>query len=202
MRGSARAPRVGVRTIDAVARHPRRRWILLALLAGTLVFGALQLPSLGDMDDRGVGIIELELSRTADAAARHYGELGDTGRDAARTALYLDYPYLVFYGLFFAAACLVVAARADERGMTGLARLGRPLAVGALVGAACDAVENAALLRVLAGHTDQPWPGVAFGFAAAKFALTFAAALLFAMVGYLLTLVRGRASTRPPAGTG
>jgi hypothetical protein len=165
------------------------------------VFGALQLPSLGDMDDRGVGIVELELSRTADAAARHNGDLGDSGRDAARTSLYFDYPYLVFYGLFFAAACVVVAARARERGMAGLARLGRPLAVGALVGAACDAVENAALLRVLAGHADQPWPGVAFGFAAAKFALTFAAAL-FAIVGFLLTAARGRASTQPPAGTG
>lgn len=179
----------------ALARHPRRALIVLALLVGSLVFGALQLPSLGDMSDRHVGIVELELARTGAKAAQQYHDLGSAGRDAARTSLYLDYPYLVLYGLFFAAACLVVAARAAERGMGRLARIGRLLAVGALIGAACDAVENAALLRVLAGHTDQPWPGIAFGFAAAKFALTIAAAL-FALVGYLLARSR-TAPTRP-----
>jgi hypothetical protein len=80
--------------------------------------------------------------------------------------------------------------------MARLARLGRVLAVAALIGAACDAVENAALLRVLAGHTDQPWPGIAFGFASAKFALSLAAAL-FVIAGFLLTVKRpvGRSTT-------
>jgi hypothetical protein len=178
-----------------LARHPRRGWIVLGLLVATLAVGALQLPSLGKMSDRGVGIIELELTRTSAKAAEHYRELGDEGRDAARTSLYLDYPYLVLYGLFFAAACVVVAARAEERGMPRLARLGRLLAVGALVAAACDAVENLALLRLLDGHTGQPWPGIAFGFATVKFALTIAAAL-YAIAGYLLTRSR-TAPTRP-----
>jgi hypothetical protein len=163
--------------------------VVLALLVASLAIGALQLPSLHDMSDQGVGIVQFELTRTADKAARYYRELGDPGRDAARTSLYLDYPYLVLYGLFFASACVVVAARAAERGMARLARLGRVLAVAALIGAACDAVENAALLRVLAGHTGQPWPGIAFGFASAKFALSFAAAL-FVIVGFLLTVKR------------
>src|SRR5919197_1555658 len=99
----------------AVATHPRRGLILLGLFVAGLVFGALQLPSLGDMGDRGVGIIEFELARTGAKAAQYHRDLGDAGRDAARTALYLDYPYLVFYGLFLAAACLVVAARGVER---------------------------------------------------------------------------------------
>jgi hypothetical protein len=173
----------------ALGRHPRRGRIVLALLVASLACGALQLPSLGDMSDRHVGIVDFELARTASKAERYHRDLGGAGRDAARTSLYLDYPYLVLYGLFFAAACVVVAARAAERGMRRLARLGRLLALGALIGAACDAVENAALLRVLAGHTDQPWPGIAFGFATAKFALTIAAAL-FALVGYVLTRSR------------
>jgi hypothetical protein len=174
-----------------LAGHRRRGLIVLALFAGSLVFGALQLPSLGDMSDRNVEIVELELARTSAKAARYYSDLGDTGRDAARTSLYLDYPYLILYGLFFAAACVVVAARGAERGMRRLARLGRLLAVGALIGAACDAVENGALLRVLAGHTDQPWPGIGFAFASAKFLLTIAAAL-FAIVGFVLTRAQRR----------
>jgi hypothetical protein len=184
------------RRVARVARHPRRALVVLALFAGTLLFGALQLPSLGDMGDRHVGIVELELSRTSDTAAQHYRELGEAGRDAARTSLYLDYPYLIFYGLFLAAACTVVAARGSERGMTRLPRLGRLLAVGALVGAACDAVENGALLRVLAEHTDQPWPGIAFGFAVGKFALTIAAAL-FAILGFAITRRAGPVADEP-----
>jgi hypothetical protein len=140
-----------------------------------------------------VGIIEFELARTSEQASEYYGELGETGRDEARTSLYLDYPYLILYGLFYAAACLVVAARAAERGMPRLARWGRPFAVAGLVAAACDAVENAALLRVLDGHTDQPWPGIAFTFASVKF-LLIAGAVLYAVIGFVLTL---RASGGP-----
>jgi hypothetical protein len=179
-----------------VATHPRRGLVVLVLLVATLAVGALQLPSLGTMSDRHVGIVSFELARTSEKAARYHRQLGGEGRDAARTSLYLDYPYLALYGLFFAAACLVVAQRAAERARPGLARLGRLLALGALVAAACDAVENAALLRVLAGHTGQPWPGVAFGFASAKFVLTIAAAL-FAILGFLVTW-RGASRTSDP----
>ena len=183
--------------MTAVAHHPRRGLIVLGLLVASLAVGALALPSLGDMGDHDVGIIEYELARTSHKAAELNAQLGDQGRDAARESLYLDYPYLVLYGLFLFAACLVVAARAAERNRTGLAALGRRLAWGGLIGAACDAVENIALLRVAGNHSDQPWPGIAFTFASAKFVLT-TAAVLYVIVGFLLTLSRsGRAPARP-----
>lgn len=185
--------------MSALAKSPRRGLIVLGLFVATLAVGALALPSLGDMSDHGVGIIDFELARTAEKAAEHYGELREAGRDAARTSLYLDYPYLILYGLFYGAACIVVAARAAERGMLRLAGLGSPLAIGALVAAGCDAVENAALLRVLDGHTDQPWPAIAFTFASAKFLLLIAASL-YAIVGFLLTLRRSDGLQRPPGG--
>ena len=176
-----------------LASSPRRGLVVLALFVLTLGVGALALPALDDMGD--VGIIEFELARTSEKASEYYGELGESGRDAARESLYLDFPYLVLYGLFYAAACVVVAARAAERGMAKLARWGRPLAIAALAGAACDAVENVALLRVLDGHTDQPWPGIAFTFATAKFALA-GAAVLYAVIGFLLTLRRPASPSR------
>jgi hypothetical protein len=181
----------GVR--QALAGSSRRGLIVLGLFVASLAVGALALPSIDEMSDRGVGIIEFELARSSSTAAEHYADLGEEGRDAARESLYLDYPYLILYGLFLAAACTVVAARAGERGMPGLERLGGALAIGALVGAACDAVENVALLLVLDGHTDQPWPATAFTFALIKFVLTGAAAL-YAIVGFLLTW---RAARRP-----
>jgi hypothetical protein len=179
--------------MSAIAQSPRRGLIVLGLLVATLAVGALALPALDDMGD--VGIVEFELARTSEKASEYYGELGEKGGDGARESLYLDYPYLILYGLFYAAACLVVGARAAERGMDRLAAWGRPLAVGALLGAACDAVENAALLQVLDGHTDQPWPGIAFSFATTKFALLIAASL-YAIVGFLLTL-RSRGTSSP-----
>jgi hypothetical protein len=175
--------------MPAIAQSPRRGLIVLGLLVATLAVGALALPALGDMGDRGVGIVEFELSRTTAKASEYYGDLGDSGRDSARESLYLDYPFLVVYGFFYAALCLLVAARAAERGMAGFARWGRPLAIAGLLSAACDAVENAALLRVLAGHTDQPWPGIAFSFASTKFLLS-AAVLVYVVSGFVATLRR------------
>jgi hypothetical protein len=184
-----------------LANSPRRGLIVLALLVLTLAVGALALPALDDMGN--VGIVEFELARTSEQASEYYGELGESGRDAARESLYLDYPFLILYGLLYAAACIVVAARAAERGMTKLARWGAPLAIAGLAGAACDAVENGALLRVLDGHTDQPWPGIAFTFATTKFVLS-TAAILYAVIGFLLTLRRlaspSRTSREPDPG--
>ena len=171
--------------MPAIAQSPRRGLILLGLLVATLAVGALALPALDDMG--GVGILEFELARTSEKASELYGELGQTGRDGATESLYLDYPFLVLYGFLYAFACLVVAARAGERGISGVAEWGRSLAVAGLLAAACDAIENLALLRVADGHTDQPWPGIAFTFAAAKFLLT-AAVLVYVIVGFARTL--------------
>jgi len=179
--------------MSAFEKTPRRGLIVLGLFVASTIFLLLMRGPVDEMGDRGVGIIEFELARTSEKASEHYGALGESGRDEARTSLYLDYPYLLFYGFLYAAACLVVAARAAERGMRRLAGWGRPAALAGLVGAACDAVENAALLRVLDGHTDQPWPGIAFTFASVKF-LLLAAAVAYAIVGFLLTL---RASGSP-----
>ena len=179
--------------MSAIAQSPRRGLIVFGLLVASFVFLFLMRGPVDEMSDRGVGIIEFELARTSEKASELYGDLGEAGRDEARTSLYLDYPYLVLYGFFYAAACLVVGARAAERGLARVARWARPLAIAGLTGAACDAVENAALLQVLDGHTDQPWPAIAFTFASVKF-LLIAVAVIYVIVGFLLTL---RASAGP-----
>ena len=173
--------------MSAIAQSKRRALIFWGLIALALLFGALMMDALDKMSDRGVGIIEFELARTSEKMSEFYGQLGEEGRDAAREQLYLDYPYLLFYGFAYAVGCLIVAARAAARGMTKLARWGRPLAVAGLVGAACDAVENAALLQAMDGHTDQPWPAIAFIFASTKFLLLTVAGL-YVLIGFLLTL--------------
>ena len=132
--------------------------------------GALALPALDDMGD----VRASSSSSWRGPRSRRPSTTASWARAAAtrrEESLYLDFPYLVLYGLFYAAACLVVAARAAERGMAAPRALGAPARAGAaLAAAACDAIENVALLRVLDGHTDQPWPGIAFTFASVKFA--------------------------------
>lgn len=162
---------------------PSGPWALVALLAFTLAVGAAALPSLNTMDDRGADVFTFELAATSERAGEIVSEWGEEGRDAARTALLLDYPYLLGYGLLLAGACTALARRAGRRGRPRLATLGAPLAWGALAAATADAIENAALLMVAGRHTDQPWPTLAAGFAIAKFALVAAAAL------YLLAAV-------------
>jgi hypothetical protein len=157
------------------------------LAIATIALGVAALPSLGEMEDNGVGIIEFEFTGTADKATEHYEDLGSDGRSAARTSLLIDYPYLIAYGLFLSGACVAVADRARRAGRSGLAALGPLLAWGALAAAACDAVENAALLLILDGHTGQPWPAIAFAFATVKFILALAASL-YALGGWLVTI--------------
>jgi hypothetical protein len=164
--------------------------MLLWILAGaTILLGVAALPSLGTMEDNGVGILELEFTGSSDRAAEHYEELGSDGRSAARTSLLIDYPYLIAYGLFLAGACSAVADRARRARRDRLAALGAPLAWGALGAAGCDALENAMLLLILDGHTGQPWPALAFAFATVKFALALSASL-YALGGWLATLRR------------
>jgi hypothetical protein len=166
-----------------------RRHVVLAFFAGSAIFGVLQLPELGTMSDRGEGIVGFELARTPERANEILTEWGDEGRSAARTSLFLDFPYLVFYGLFLAAACTAVARRAEALEWRRVAAIGIVLAWGSLLAAWSDAIENLALLLVLEDHTNQPWPGTAFTFAVIKFALA-APALLFAIVGWLSTAMK------------
>ena len=167
-----------------LANNPRRGLRVFGLFILTLGVGALALPSLGKMDLRGVSIMDVELMRTSTTAAETMAQLGPGGVDAAQMSVYLDFPMLVLYGLALSAACVVVAARADERGRSGFAAAGRTIAWFAVLAAAFDAIENIALLRVFDGHVDQPWPGIAFGFASAKFAL-LAVVIVYLVVGLL-----------------
>jgi len=169
--------------------NPRRGLRVLGLFLLMLGVGALALPSFGRMDVRGVSIIDIELMRTSANAMEQVARLGPSGVDAAKTSIYLDFPYLVLYALALSAACAVLAARAAERGRAGLASAGRAIAWAAPVAAAFDAAENVALLQVLSDHVDQPWPAIAFGFALVKFAL-LAVVVVYLVVGVVRTAER------------
>jgi hypothetical protein len=140
--------------------------------AGTATIGLLV--PLAVLDRRmvrsgGPGIIPFEL-----AGARRSTEIirawGPEGTRAARASLLLDFPFLVAYTMLNVAltrrAGHVFAAQRQQR----LARAARFVTGLQIVAGGCDAVENSALIGVLARGGDERLASVARAAASAKFA--------------------------------
>jgi hypothetical protein len=120
-------------------------------------------------------------------ATRLVTMLGPDGIAAARQQLVVDFAYLVIYGVLLWKSCRLLGARAARRGVGWVAKAAPVFAWTAVIAAACDAVENVALLLITYGHTDQPLPAVASGYATVKFIL-LGVTVLFLVVGLLATL--------------
>lgn len=173
---------------SALAARPARGRELAGWFVVLLGAGSLQLPALGRMEMHGVGIMQLEMVRTSPKAAQLTSALGPDGLSAARQQLYVDFGLLVLYGIVLSAACVLLAQRAQRRNAMGIAKAGPLFAALAVIAAACDALENVALLAVTFGHTAQPWPALASGFASMKFAL-LTVVLAYLVVGVAVTTV-------------
>jgi hypothetical protein len=119
----------------------------------------------------GPGIIPFELAGTPERAERIMQRWGPTGRAAARRSLILDYPFLLAYAPLQALACAAAGDTMRRRHRRLLAAAGTPIAWAQLAAGGFDAIENAALLGVLAGR-DARLPAVARACATAKFALS------------------------------
>ncbi len=118
----------------------------------------------------GPGIIPFELAGTSEKSKQIIEAWGPTGRRAARTSLVLDYPYLVTYAGLQAALCELAGDALRRRGSRWLAPAGPLLGKTQWAAGAFDALENAALLAVLAGGSER-LPALAKRCASAKFAL-------------------------------
>jgi hypothetical protein len=122
-------------------------------------------------DAGGPGIVGFEFAGSEERAAEILGDWGDEGQDAARASLWLDYPYLIAYGIFLT---LAVAAVRDRVRACGLRRL---TAIGAIAiflpaaGACFDAIEDVGLLIALDGEGGDTAPALAAVCATLKFVL-------------------------------
>lgn len=170
-----------------VSRGAALFWMLFVLtiaLAATLnaVDAPLRTPAAPG------GILSYE--RAADVAAGQamIDSWSPLARSYAAFQLGLDYLYMPAYALTIALGCLWAAKSLSAR-LHWLSAVGSILAAGQALAALLDATENAALLRMLfAGVAAEPWRGVAFAAATAKFAL-IAAGLLFVIAGFVSWLV-------------
>ncbi len=134
------------------------------------------------------GIVSLELAGDVQTARSMVDAWSPRARIAAGVSLGLDYLFLALYSTTLALACRRVAARAASAGAAALAALGDTLAWGQWAAGGADGVENIALIRMLLDGVADPWPAIAWWFAALKFGL------LGLGIAYILG---GWAATRP-----
>ena len=171
-----------------------RRTALWLLGIATLIL----LVVLGVIDQRlqdtgGPGIVEFEFVGTEDRAEEIKEDWGADGRDRARLSLIVDYPYLVAYGAFLTLAVAATRDLGRRREWRRWAAFGAAIATFPILGALCDALENANLLLVLDDRGAGAAPLLATVFAGAKFLLV-TVALVYVLAGLVARVVR-----RPPA---
>jgi hypothetical protein len=161
-----------------VSRHPleaipegRRPWVFVALVVLTLGFGRVMDPP-PKTEAAPWGIVSLEFAGSTDKVRRILESWGEEGKAKALRNTRLDYAFLLLYSTTIAAECLW-GSRVFGSGRCSR-EAGVVLAWGQVLTALLDATENVALLRVLEGPVEEPWPKVAFWCALPKFALIVA----------------------------
>lgn len=129
----------------------------------------------------GPSILGLEFAGSATRAHQIMAEWGDHGRDLARLSLWIDFGFMLSYGIFFALAGFATRdfARANGRRALGVAGMAAPYC--AIAAAAFDATENIIWLLVLGGH-GRVGPPIATTCAGLKF-LLIGIAIVYALWG-------------------
>ena len=128
---------------------PRRRALWISGIASFVLFAVLAAIDGKLWDEGGPGIITFELAGSEERSREIVEEWGSEGRDAARTSLWLDYPFMATYAVFWtlaAAACRDIARREGWRRFAAIGAVAVFLPVPA---ALFDAVENVGLLMAV-----------------------------------------------------
>lgn len=144
------------------------------------------------------GIVSYELAGSIDGAQRILDSWNPTAQLYAAFSLGLDTLYMPAYAIAIGLAC-VWAAELWSKRRSPSAAVGVGLAWGLLVAALCDAIENIALVTMLLSGVREPWPAVAFGCAALKFAL-IGGGLVYVLIGAAAWLRSRRRANQHLAG--
>ena len=146
-------------------------------------------------DAGGPGVVSFELAGSQDRADEILSEWGEDGQGAARESLWIDFGFLVVYGIFLTLALAAVRDMAEGRGWRRLAAIGAVVVSFGALAAAFDALENICLLLTLDG-SGTAFPLLATIFAGCKFIL-----LVIAIAYLLLGLAYRLRDHRPAADT-
>jgi hypothetical protein len=174
----------------------RRQWLWILGLSALALFMVLAIIDRTMSDTAGPGIVGFELAGSEERAHEILADWGSSGHDAALASLWLDYPYLILYGAFYALAVAAMRDFAARRGWTRLASLGSTVIYLPILGALLDALEDVGLLLALGRHGGDAAPLLATIFAIGKFACLFATLAYF--LAWLATLAANRSRPATP----
>lgn len=165
-----------------------RWWGLIASGIATVVLFLAMGPAESRMQDAGPGMVPFELTGGQGRADEILAEWGESGQDAARESLRIDFGFLVAYGLFLTLAGMAIRDLARNRSWSRLAAIGGAAIWSGALAATFDALENVCLLLTLEG-TGAAFPLLATIFAACKFILV-TAAIAYLLAGLTMWLLR------------
>lgn len=134
-----------------------------------------------------LGIVSYELAGSVPKAQQILASWDQQAQLSAAFSLGLDYVFMLVYSAAIGLACIWTADALHRRGWP-LASFGAPLAWGMWLAAALDAIENVALVVILFGTLQTPWPEIARVCAIFKFGLIFLG-LVYAFFGLGVSLV-------------
>jgi hypothetical protein len=173
-----------------------RKQGLIASAIASLVLLAAMYPAEQRMGDAGgPGIVPFELVGSQDHADEILAEWGDEGQDAARQSLWIDFAYLLAYGVFFTLALAATRDLARERSWRRMASVGRVVVPFGALSAGFDALEDACLLLTLDG-AGSAFPVLATVFAACKF-LFLGITVAYLLAGLAMRLLGPGGVSRP-----
>jgi hypothetical protein len=112
-----------------------------------------------------------------------------------RTSIAWDYIFLFVYPAWIAVGCMIVARFVAEKNLPG-AGLGLFLIIIQPVASLLDAVENYAMLRVLNGPIQSPWPEIARWCALPKFAIAVLTGVGYVILYGIVACVWAKATGR------
>jgi hypothetical protein len=164
----------------------RRQGLILSAIASVALLLAMSPAENRMQDTGGPGVIAFELTGGQGKADEILAEWGEEGQDAARESLWIDFGFLVAYGIFLTLALAATRDLARRRGWRRLAAIGAVVVSFGALGAGFDALENVCLLLTLDG-AGAAFPLLATIFASIKFLLIgVAIAYLIAGLGMRL----------------
>ena len=166
----------------------RKQGLIASAIASLLLLAAMAPADQRMQDTGGPGIIPFELTGGEDRAQEILAEWGEEGQDAARESLWIDFGYLIAYGVFFTLALAATRDLARERGWPRLAWVGQRIVLFGALGAAFDVLEDICLLLTLDG-AGAAFPVLATVFAICKFIL-LAVTVAYILTGLAMRLLR------------
>ncbi len=165
--------------------------VTLAAIVALAYLSSILLPMNASLNAAGHDIVAYELAFTADNANQALRDWGPAGQKLMSDSLYLDFPFLLSYGLAFSGLTLILG-----RALTGrLGTLGIALAPAGLTAALFDAVENLILFTTLGLAAVSPIQPLAAGICASLKFFLWVVTFVYLVTGgvvWVVQKVKGR----------